>query len=96
LPGPLRELASPVGHADMNDGRRVRFVSAVVPGNLRLLLGMVRANRPWRLVVGLSSAVVAALGTAAFALTSPGIWLIADGMGWLRLLAVSFVSILAT
>jgi hypothetical protein len=90
----LRALTSPVGHAVGSEERTVRFVTATVPGNLRLLVGMVRANRPWRLVAGLSRALVAALGTAAFGITSPGIWLLMNGMGWMRLLALSLGSVL--
>jgi hypothetical protein len=91
----LEELASPMGHAHMPDDGTVLFVTAPVPGNLRLLLGMVRANRPWQLIAGLSRALVTALGTAAFALTSPGIWLLMNGMHWPRLLALSIGSVLA-
>jgi len=78
-----------------SEERNVRFVTPTVQGNLRLIVGMVRANRPWRLVVGLSRALVAALGTAAFGITSPGIWLLTNGMGWMRLLALSLGSVLA-
>jgi putative flippase GtrA len=92
----LRELAFPVGRAYVQDDRTVRFVTAAGRGNLRLLAGMVRANRPWRLVVGLSRTIVAALGTSAFALASPGIWLLAGGMGWARQLALFLGSIVAT
>ena len=91
----LHALTSPVGVAVGSEERNVRFVTPTVQGNLRLIVGMVRANRPWRLVVGLSRALVAALGTAAFGITSPGIWLLANGMGWMRLLALSLGSVLA-
>ena len=92
----LRELASPVGAVDVEDDQTVQFVTAAGRGNLRLLLGMVRANRPWRLVVGLSRVLVAALGTAAFGLSSPGIWLIADGMGPLRQALLTLASLSVT
>jgi hypothetical protein len=90
----LRALASPMGKAVGSEERTVRFVTPTVPGNIRLLVGMVRANRPWRLAAGLSRALVAALGTAAFGITSPGIWLLSSGMSWARLLALSLGSVL--
>jgi hypothetical protein len=92
----LRSLAYPVGHAEVQDGEIVRFVGGGVRGNVRLVVGMVRANRPWRLVAGLSRALVAALGTAAFTLTSPGVWRIANGMGWVRLVLVATGAIVGT
>jgi hypothetical protein len=91
----LEELSAPVGQMDFADDRTLRFVTATTQGNVRLLLGMVRANRPWRVAVGLSRALVASLGTAAFALTSPGIWMIAAGMGLWQMLTVAVGSVAA-
>jgi hypothetical protein len=85
---------SPVGRAQRPDDETVRYVTGLGGGNLRLLVGMVRANRPWGLAAGLSRALVAALGTTALALASPGIWHIADPMGWGRLLALGLASVL--
>jgi hypothetical protein len=80
-------------HAEVSNDRTIQFVAAVGLGNLRLLLGMVRANRPWRLVSGLSRAIVGALGVDIFGVVSPGVWMIADGLGWARLLVVGVASI---
>lgn len=91
----LQELSSSVGQVDFADNRTLRFVTATTQGNLRLLTGMVRANRPWRVVAGLSRALVASVGTAAFALTSPGIWMIASGMHLWQMLTVAIASIAA-
>jgi hypothetical protein len=91
----LRDLSSPVGTPHLGDRGTVRFVTSTGPGNVRLLLGMVRANRPWRLIIGLSNALVAALGAGAFGLTSAAIWRVGDAMGWPRLLALGLVSISA-
>ena len=38
---------------------------------LRLLMGMVYANRPWRLVVGLSKVMMAAFAAGAVSLAYP-------------------------
>ena len=42
---------------------RPLFVTAVLLGHLRLLLGMARANRPWRLVGRLYAELIAALAS---------------------------------
>jgi uncharacterized membrane protein len=91
----LHELSSPLGRPEVQEGRAVRFVSAVWRGNLRLLVGMVHTNRPWRLIASLSRALVGALGLDIFGVASPGVWLIADGLSWWRLLIVGAVSVIA-
>ncbi|MEO3797790.1 hypothetical protein ABGB14_46985 [Nonomuraea sp. B10E15] len=91
----LEKLTSPVGRPDEPEQGTFRLVTAATRGNIRLLAGMVRANQPWKLVIGLSRALVAALGTGALVLTSPGIWRIADGMGAGRLTLLTVGSLLA-
>jgi putative flippase GtrA len=92
----VRELASPLGRADVRDDGTVRFVGATLRRNLRLLVGMVRANEPSRVVTRLSAALVAALGTGAFAIATSDIWNISQGMSWPRLAALALGSIIAT
>jgi hypothetical protein len=79
-----------------DDDVDMRFVAAVVRGNLRLLAGMVRANRPWRLIVGLSRAMAAALGAVVFALVTSDIWRLADALGPVRLAILTVGSVGAT
>lgn len=87
----LRELASEP--ADAVEG--VHFTARVLSGNLRLLLGMVRANRPWRLAARLSKALTAAIAAGVFALVTSDIWRLADAFGWSRLTAVALGSVVA-
>jgi uncharacterized membrane protein len=92
----LHELASPLGHARQHSDGTVRFVGATLRGNVRLLIGMVRANEPTRIMVRLSRSLVAALGAGAFALVTGDMWQIADGMGWPRLLLLALASVVVT
>ena len=62
-------------------------------GRWRLLMGMVLANRPWRLVPGLKSALVAALATGAVATINSTVWLLAGSLSWWRLVVATCVSI---
>lgn len=88
----LRQLA--VDPADSTEG--VRFTARVLTGNLSMLVGMVRANRPWRLAVRLSRALTAAIAAGVFALITPDIWRLADAFGSVRLGAVAVGSVAAT
>jgi hypothetical protein len=78
----------------VTDERGVRLLAGVVAGNLRLLLGMLRANRPWRLAVRLSRLLVAAVGTATVALVTSDIWRLSDGLGAVRLTILTVGSVL--
>src|SRR4051812_7009252 len=77
------------------DEHGIGFVAGVVTGNLRLLLGMLRANRPWRLAVRLSRALVAALTAAVFALVTSDIWGVGDSLGAVRLSLLTVASVVA-
>ena len=62
-------------------------------GRLRLLAGMLRANRPWRLATRLYRALVAALATAAFALVTSDVWIIAESLDVGRLAVLAALSV---
>ena len=59
----------------------------------RVLVGMVLANRPWLLVPGLKSALVAALATGAVATMNSTVWMRAGSLSWWRLLGATIGSI---
>ena len=87
------ELADPAATADAERDGTLRFAGSVVRGNLRLLFGMIAANRPTRVMSRLSRSATAALGTGAYALSSSNIWTLADESSWPRLLAVALLSV---
>ena len=64
-----------------------------VTARWRLLLGMVLANRPWLLVPGLKSALVAALATGAIATINSTVWLLAGSLSWWRLAIATVASV---
>lgn len=70
----------------------------VLPGRLnrwRLLCGMVRSNRPGRLLPALSSCVAAAVATGAFGIFYAAIWNMSDALPPVRLAMISFVVVAA-
>jgi hypothetical protein len=91
-----RRLADVAATASSPDAEDVRYVAGVLRGNVRLLLGMVAANQPWRLAVGLSRGLAAALGAAAFSLVTSDIWRLADSLRPLQLVGLTVVSVAAT
>ncbi len=83
----LNDMADPAASDDD------RVVLPRRRGRLRLLAGMVLANRPWLLVPGLKSALVAALATGAVATINSTVWMLADSLSWWRLVVATVVSI---
>lgn len=71
-----------VGEEEIAD---LRYVASGPRGYLRVLGGMVRANRPWRLVPGLSKALAAALATGAVATVNSTVWNLATSLSTPRL-----------
>jgi uncharacterized membrane protein len=71
----LLQLATDVEGSGELDS--VALLHRVATGNLRLLLGMVRANHPWQLAVRLTRALIGALGVALVAVGTSDVWRIA-------------------
>jgi hypothetical protein len=88
----VRTLLSALSDPGTKDGEH-RVVLPQLGGRWRLLLGMVLANRPWLLVPGLKSALVAALATGAVATVNSTVWLLADSLSWWRLVVATISSI---
>jgi uncharacterized membrane protein len=87
----LSELAEDVDEDPRRQG--VFLVARVITGNIRLLLGMIRANHPARLAVRLSRALVGALAAGSFALVTSDVWRIAHSLDPLRLAALTVASV---
>jgi hypothetical protein len=87
------ELASAITPADARRHGTLRFTGLAIGANLRLLLGMIRANRPTRVMARLSRSASAALGTGAYAVTSSNLWTVSDLSGWPRLIGVGLLAI---
>ncbi|WP_280401498.1 hypothetical protein [Nocardia carnea] len=97
LPG--RELAARAPFRRVrvvDDGTDAVLVERDGPARFAgLLAGMVRANRPWRLFVGLSSALAGTLAGTAFGVLYSSIWQLATALGLLRLAGVVLAAITA-
>jgi hypothetical protein len=99
-PGPLAEKVTrrmrELGRRIDEGEHSVGFAARVVTGNIWLLLGMLRANRPWRLALRLSRALVAAFAAGVFALVTSDIWRLAEYLGPLRLTIIALGSVAVT
>ncbi len=93
----LTRFVAPIRRLPVEEGQpeqMVRYSAAKRRGLARLLAGMVRTNRPWRLVYSLSGAGAAALATSAFGLSSSTIWQISTQTGTWRILVAAIASVL--
>lgn len=90
----LTELAAPIERENPNrEEVGIRYRATRRRGRLRLLSGMVRSNSPWRLILGMSSALAAAVATSAFGLSSSTIWQISYQLGPVRQIVATLGSI---
>ena len=86
-----------IPHADRTDpdeqGIDVRFLASGPRGYLRLVAGMVRANRPWFLARRLYRVLVAAIGTGAYLVMSQSLWMLSGNIQTPRLIIATVLSI---
>ena len=87
----LSELATDLDDDPQSQG--VVLFARVITGNLRLLLGMIRANHPARLVGRLSRALVGALAAGSFALVTSDVWRLAHSLDAPRLGMLTLASV---
>ena len=87
----VRSQVSAMADPNTKDEHRVTLPHG--HGRWRLLVGMVLANRPWLLVPGLKSALVAALATGAVATINSTVWLLAGSLSWWRLVVATIASV---
>jgi hypothetical protein len=73
----------------------VRYIAPTTLSRLRLLMGMVYANRPWRLASGMSKVMMAAFATGAVSLAYPTMWQLSATMGPWRLSAATVLASVA-
>ncbi|CAM3914979.1 MFS transporter [Alkalicoccus chagannorensis] len=95
--GPQRHLL-PIKREVMEDDNEtsVRFTAKPKwSGYFRLTTGMVRANRPWRVILTFKSIIAIAFATGAYALIFPSMWMLADEYELFRAVAMMFISIIA-
>lgn len=71
----------------------VRYAAPPRFARLRLLMGMIYANRPWRLAAGMSRVLMATFATGAVSLAYPTIWQLSSTMGPWR---IGVTTVLAT
>jgi hypothetical protein len=85
----MRELGSRTERGEHGVG----FVARVITGNIWLLLGMLRANRPWRLALRLMRVLAVAFAAGVFALVTSDIWRLSHYLGPLRLTVIALGSV---
>jgi hypothetical protein len=73
----------------------VRFLGTGPRGPIRLLMGMVNANRPWRLIPQLSGAFAGALAIGAYVVVNQSLWRLSNMLAPLRLMMASIFAVTA-
>ena len=85
---PTRRL----GSDRVEEGLSTRFVSPPARGHLRVLLGMVLANRPWSMFHNFRTVIAAAFATGAYGLIFPSVWHLSDAFSAWRLVLLMLLA----
>jgi hypothetical protein len=92
-----KKVGPSIPHADRTDpheqGIDVRFLASWPRGYLRLVAGMVRANRPWFLARRLYRVLVATIGTGAYLVMSQSLWMLSGNVQTSRLIIATVLSV---
>ncbi|MGW4059349.1 hypothetical protein ACWEGE_13765 [Amycolatopsis sp. NPDC004747] len=89
----LRELVAPTRHIRGRGPADEHLALVGLRGRVRLLAGMIRDNRPWRLVPNLAGATAAAAATAAYGIITTSFWKLAEALPALRLAGITVLAI---
>jgi hypothetical protein len=77
------------GYTDDSDRERnLRYTAPPIRGHIRLLAGMVYANRPWRLFPSFKTTVATAFATGGYGLIFTTLWEIGNAYGYARLVTL--------
>jgi hypothetical protein len=71
-----------------NNASNLRYTAPPVWGNVKLLAGMVYANRPWRLFPSFKTTVATAFATGGYGLIFTTLWEIGNVYGYARLVTL--------
>lgn len=93
-PRPRRSTSRWAPGPEPDRGDRILLTSGIL-GRLRLTAGMIRCNRPWRLIPALSGALGAAAAASAFGVFYASIWQMAASMTATRLAAIAVTAVAA-
>jgi hypothetical protein len=88
-----RSLSAQFLPAADGEQRGIRLVGSPLLGTTRMVAGMVRANQPWRLFLGLSRSLVGVFATAAYGLINDTAWQLGAALGGLRQVLLAVISV---
>ncbi|GGC78763.1 hypothetical protein GCM10011512_01720 [Tersicoccus solisilvae] len=90
---PVEARLAPIRRTTEPDAENSLFEMGGVRGYTQLLAGMVRSNRPWRLLPSLSGALAGAAAVGAFGVFYTSIYEMSDALSSARLTGISLFSV---
>ncbi len=91
--GSMREFEEKRGIVVIGDGDTEYVCAEGYSRRLKLMAGMVRGNRPWRLIPTLTGMTAAAAAAASFGIFFSTIWSMANALSAWRLAAITLLSL---